>query len=166
METQQQQPPEGEDETGKRDPLTGEPDFHPLGTGLGAAAGGLAAASAVAGTVAGGPVGTVVGVAVGAVVGGLGGKALAGHMDPEEVDRLWRERYASEPYHRGGLDYEDYAPAYRLGAEARRRYPGRYEEIEPVLAEEYERRRGTSRLSWEQAREATRAAWEQLGPQD
>lgn len=50
-----------------RDPLTGAPGAHPIGTGLGAAAGGMAAGAAV-GTVAG-PLGTVVGAAVGAVIG-------------------------------------------------------------------------------------------------
>jgi hypothetical protein len=41
-----------------RDPLTGAPGSHPVGTGLGAIAGG-AAAGAATGTVAG-PIGTVV----------------------------------------------------------------------------------------------------------
>ena len=52
-----------------RDPLTGTPGSHPVGTGIGAAAGGVAAGAA-AGTLAAGPVGTVVGAAIGAVDGG------------------------------------------------------------------------------------------------
>ena len=158
MSTQQ----DGKDEAAaSRDPVTGESNFHPLGTGLGAAAGGITAANVVAGTLAGGPVGAVVGAALGAVVGGLGGKAVAEHLDTADIDQVWRERYASEPYHRGGLDYEDYAPAYHLGVDAHRRYPGTFEEVEGALAQEYEQRRGSSRLSWEQAREAVRAAWEE-----
>lgn len=141
-------------------PAPHAPDSHPLGTGLGAAAGGIVAADLAAGALAAGPVGAVVGAAIGAVAGGLGGRALAEHLDPEEIDQVWRERYASEPYHRGGLDYEDYAPAYRLGAEARRRYPGAFEEVEPALREEYAQRRGPSRLDWAQARPAVRAAWD------
>lgn len=153
-----------DDDRSNRDPVTGAPNFHPVGTAVGAAAGGIAAANVAAGALAAGPVGAVVGAAVGAVAGGLGGKAIAEHLDPEEIDQVWRERYASEPYHRGGLDYEDYAPAYRLGAEARRRYPGAFEEVEPALAEEYERRRGTSRLGWQDARAAARAAWDSDRP--
>ena len=63
-----------------RDPITGAPGAHPVGTGVGAAAGGIAAGAA-AGSVAG-PVGTVVGAAVGAVAGGLAGKGVAEKVDP------------------------------------------------------------------------------------
>ena len=63
-----------------RDPISGAPGAHPVGTGVGAAAGGIAAGAA-AGSVAG-PVGTVVGAAVGAVAGGLAGKGVAEKVDP------------------------------------------------------------------------------------
>ena len=39
---------EREDRDANRDPLTGEPGSHPVGTGLGAAAGGMAAGAAAA----------------------------------------------------------------------------------------------------------------------
>ena len=71
-----------------RDPLTGEPRSHPIGTGVGAAAGG-AAAGAAAGTIAG-PVGTGIGAAVGAVAGGLAGKATAEKFNPTEAGELRR----------------------------------------------------------------------------
>lgn len=71
-----------------RDPITGEPCSHPIGTGVGAAAGG-AAAGAAAGTVAG-PVGTGIGAAVGAVAGGLAGKAAAEKFNPTEAGELRR----------------------------------------------------------------------------
>jgi uncharacterized protein (TIGR02271 family) len=68
-----------------RDPITGEPGSHPVGTGAGAAIGG--AAGAAAGSVAG-PVGTGVGAVAGAVVGGLGGKAAGEKFDPTgDLDR-------------------------------------------------------------------------------
>lgn len=67
-----------------RDPITGEPGSHPVGTGVGAAAGGVAAGAAV-GTVAG-PVGTAVGAVVGAVAGGLAGKGVAEKVDPTLPD--------------------------------------------------------------------------------
>ena len=63
-----------------RDPITGTPGAHPVGTGVGAVAGGMAAGAA-AGTVAG-PVGTVVGAAVGAVAGGFAGNGVAEKIDP------------------------------------------------------------------------------------
>ena len=66
-----------------RDPITGEPGSHPVGTGAGALAGG--AAGAAAGSV-GGPVGAAVGGAAGAVVGGLGGKAVAENFNPTGGD--------------------------------------------------------------------------------
>ncbi len=71
-----------------RDPMTGEPRSHPVGTGLGAAAGG-AAAGAATGTVAG-PVGTTIGAAAGAVVGGLAGKATAEKFNPTEAGEMRR----------------------------------------------------------------------------
>ena len=71
-----------------RDPLTGEPRSHPIGTGVGAAAGG-AAAGAATGTIAG-PVGTGIGAAVGAVAGGLAGKATAEKFNPTEAGELRR----------------------------------------------------------------------------
>lgn len=143
-----------------RDPITGTPGSHPVGTGLGAAAGGVAAGAA-AGTMAAGPVGTVVGAAVGAVVGGLAGKAVAEKLDPTVVDTHWRGRYDQEPYFQTGLTYDDYAPAYRLGAQARRSRPdARFEDVEAALAGEYPALRGESRLAWEKARPAVRASWD------
>lgn len=66
--------------TPNRDPITGAPGAHPVGTAVGATAGGVAAGAAV-GTVAG-PVGTVIGAAVGAIAGGLAGKGVAEEVDP------------------------------------------------------------------------------------
>ena len=63
-----------------RDPITGEPGAHPVGTGLGTAAGG-AAAGAAAGLAAG-PVGAAVGAVVGGVAGGLAGKGIAESINP------------------------------------------------------------------------------------
>src|SRR5260221_4354034 len=70
-----------------RDPLTGAPGAHPLGTGLGAVAGGAATGAAI-GTVAG-PVGTAAGIVAGAVVGGLAGKGVAEKVDPTVEDAYW-----------------------------------------------------------------------------
>jgi phage tail tape-measure protein len=133
-----------------------------VGSTAGAAvgAGGGIAAGAAAGTLAAGPVGAVVGAAVGAVVGGLGGKALAEGFDSKPVDRHWGSRFHQEPYYDEGMSYEDYAPAYRLGAAARARYPqARFEDTEAQMEAEYPDMRGESRLAWERAKHAARASF-------
>lgn len=140
-----------------RDPLTGAPGAHPVGTGLGAAGG--AVAGAAAGAVAG-PVGAAVGLVAGAVVGGLGGKAAAEAVNPSVEDEYWRENYNAEPYYDAGRSYDDYRPAYELGWSSRASREGDFDTLEPTLSSEWSRRRDTSGLEWEQARDATRAAWE------
>lgn len=143
-----------------RDPITGTPGAHPVGTGLGAAAGGVAGAAV--GSVAG-PIGTVVGAAVGAVAGGLGGKAAGEAVNPTVEDAYWRENYSSEPYNNKQYGYEDYQPAYRTGYEARSRYAGQsFDQVENNLRSEYEQARGNSRLEWNDAKHATRAAWHRV----
>jgi hypothetical protein len=151
-----------------RDPITGAPGAHPVGTGVGAAVGGMAAgaatiaAGAAAGTVAG-PIGTLVGAAAGAVVGGLAGKAAAEHFDPTVEDAYWRENFQRESYYQKDMTYDDYAPAYRTGWEARTQHPGsRFEDVESDLGRSYESGRGKSRLGWEHGKHAARAAWDRV----
>ena len=143
------------------DPITGAPGSHPVGTGLGAAAGG-AVAGAAAGAV-GGPVGAVAGAAVGAVVGGLAGKGVAEGLNPTLEDAYWRDNYTKEPYYVEGRTYDDYAPAYRTGYEARTRYAGRsWSDVESDVERDYYANRGNGRLEWQDARDATRAAWHRV----
>ena len=143
------------------DPITGAPGSHPVGTGLGAAAGG-AVAGAAAGAV-GGPVGAVAGAAVGAVVGGLAGKGVAEGLNPTVEDAYWRDNYTKEPYYVEGRTYDDYAPAYRTGYEARARYAGRsWSDVESDVERDYYANRGNGRLEWQDARDATRAAWHRV----
>src|ERR1700722_20568429 len=104
-----------------RDPITGEPGAHPIGTGVGAMAGGAAVCAAV-GSVAG-PVGTGIGMAAGAVVGGLAGKAVAESIDPTAEDLYWRTAYVDCSYVDESSPYETYQPAYRVGYEGYSRYP-------------------------------------------
>jgi hypothetical protein len=147
--------------TAKPDPASGPLGAHPVGTGLGAAAGG-AAAGALAGTVAG-PVGTVVGAVAGAVAGGLAGKAIAKSIDPTAEEAYWRQNYSSRPYVTKGAAYDEYGPAYRYGVDAYGRYEGRsFEQAEPELMREWDRAKGTSKLTWENAKHATRDAWQRL----
>src|SRR5664279_1826304 len=106
-----------------RDPISGAPGAHPVGTGVGAALGG-SAAGAVAGTVVG-PVGTVVGAAVGAIVGGLAGKGVAEAIDPTRELAYWRENYQTRPYADKATAFDEYAPAYGYGVASYTKYPGR-----------------------------------------
>jgi hypothetical protein len=144
-----------------RDPISGAPGSHPVGTGLGAAAGGMAAGAA-AGTVAG-PVGTVVGAAIGAVAGGLAGKGIAEMADPTVEEAYWRETYSSRPYVTKGASFDDYGPAYMYGVENYSRYPGRsFDEVEPELSRDWQRAKGKSSLTWENAKHATRDSWQRV----
>ena len=153
------------DKDENRDPISGAPGAHPVGTGLGAAAGGMAAGAAV-GTVAG-PVGTAVGAAVGAVVGGLAGKGIAEMIDPTAEEAYWRENYDTQPYYEQGYTYDDYHPAYRTGWEGRGRYEGRsFDEVDRELEADYRRYRGGSRLDWNRNRHAARAAWDRFDATD
>lgn len=143
-----------------RDPLTGAPGAHPVGTGLGAAGG--AAAGAVAGSVAG-PVGAVVGGAVGAVVGGLAGKGAAEVVNPTAEEAYWRENYSGRPYVTAGTGYDEYAPAYRYGWESRGHFIGsKFEDVEGDLGREWDRVKGGSKLGWDKARFAAKDAWDRI----
>jgi hypothetical protein len=145
-----------------RDPISGTPGAHPVGTGVGAAAAG--AAGAAIGTAVGGPIGGVAGAVIGSVAGGLGGKGVAEAVNPTVEDEYWRVEYKNRPYARDTqYVYEDYRPAYRYGWENYGKYtPGRFEEVESDLQRGWDRARGTSRLSWDRAREAARDAWNRV----
>ncbi len=146
-----------------RDPITGEPGSHPVGTGIGAA--GAGAAGAAIGGAVGGPIGAGVGAVVGAVAGGYAGKAAGEAIDPTVENTYWETNYRTQPWYENDYTYEDYQPALRTGYEGYRRYAGsgkRYTDIESDLEREYERGKGKSRLTWEKAKNATRAAWDRV----
>ncbi len=141
-----------------RDPITGAPGSHPIGTGVGAAAGGTAGAAI--GSVAG-PVGTVVGAAVGAIAGGLAGKGVGEMVDPTVEDAYWRDNYAKRPYYSRDHGYDTYAPAYRTGYEGRVKYDGRsFDDIETDLEADYKRHNG--KLDWIDVKDASRDAWDRV----
>jgi hypothetical protein len=144
-----------------RDPITGEPGAHPVGTGAGAAAGG--ATGAAIGGVVGGPVGAVVGGAVGAIAGGLGGKSAAESVNPTLEDSYWRDNYSTRPYAKSDLGYDAYQPAYRYGWESRARHAGKpFDQVEGDLAAGWDKAKGTSKLAWGDAKAATRDAWDRV----
>lgn len=143
-----------------RDPISGAPGAHPVGTGIGATGGALAGAAV--GSV-GGPVGAAVGGAIGAVAGGLGGKAAGEAVNPTVEDAYWRENHTDERYYNDQYKYDDYSPAYRLGYENRAKYGDRtWEQAEPELQADWKRTKGESRLEWNDAKQATRAAWHRV----
>jgi uncharacterized protein YcfJ len=150
-----------DDNPANRDPLTGAPGAHPVGTGVGAAAGG--ATGAAIGAV-GGPVGAAIGLVAGSVIGGLAGKAAGEGVNPTEEDTYWRETHRTQTY-ANNRPYDEFAGAYRTGYEGYSKYgsTGRtFEDSEADLRADYDRHRGQSRLSWEEAKEATRSAWHRL----
>ena len=142
------------------DPITGAPGAHPVGTGVGAA--GAGAAGAAIGSIAG-PIGTAAGAVIGAVAGGLVGKGVAEAVNPTDEESYWRDNYKTRPYVEPSATYEDYAPAYRYGWEARDRYRGQaFEELQSDLARDWDRARGQCNLSWDKASPAARDAWERV----
>ena len=151
-----------------RDPLSGEPGAHPVGTGIGTAAGaaagiaGAAAIGAAAGTVAG-PGGIIAGALIGGVAGAFAGKGLAEEINPTAEDAYWRENYKTRPYVESNADYTHYQSAYGYGVEAYRANEGAdFETLEPDLRSNWDKVRGTSTLSWDKAKDASRDAFDRL----
>jgi hypothetical protein len=158
--TQKQQQALNAERDENRDPITGAPGSHPVGTGLGAAAGGIAAGAAVGS--AAGPIGTAVGAAVGAVVGGLAGHGIAELIDPTAEDAYWRENFESRPYVAGGT-YDDFGPAYRYGVDSYSKYSDRtFEDVEADLSRDWDMARGGSTLAWDRAKYAARDSWDRV----
>jgi hypothetical protein len=144
-----------------RDPISGAPGAHPIGTGIGAGAAG-AAGAAIGSALgpAGSIVGGVVGAVVGAVAGGLAGKGAAEAVNPTEEDAYWKENYKTRPYYTPGSTYEDYAPAYQYGYTARSKYANRrYDEVESDLRRDWESDARYKGHSWDRAKHAVRDAY-------
>ena len=143
-----------------RDPLTGEPGSHPVGTGVGAATG--AATGAAIGGVVGGPPGALLGAALGGIAGGLAGHGVAEAVNPTEEDTFWSNAYANRNYAQG-RSYDEWRPAYRYGWETRGQHANRnWNEAENDLERGWENFKGESRLKWNEAKNATRDAWDRL----
>jgi len=149
-------PPNTDDEA-NRDPLSGEPDCHPVATGAGAASG--AAIGASLGAAGGGPIGAMVGGTVGALIGGFAGKAFAADIEFPAEAVHWEQHFRREPYFHSGFTFADYWPAYLFGLDYYRRDID-LEQANEELERAWEQRRGDSRLSWTQAKDAARASWQ------
>jgi len=151
-----------------RDPITGEPGSHPIGTTVGATTGILAGVAGAMGVGAAtgsvvGPAGAIVGAAVGGLVGGLAGSAAGEDVNPTAEDAYWKENYKTREYVVKGADYDTYRPAYRYGVHAFVKHEGRdFDEIEPNLSQDWNSVREKSKLEWNDAKHATRDAYERL----
>jgi uncharacterized protein YcfJ len=149
-----------EQDAANRDPITGAPGAHPVGTGVGAAGGAVAGAAIGA---IGGPIGAAVGLVAGAVAGGLTGKGVAEKMDPTVEEAYWKTNYTKRPYVDQDTPYDTYRTAYQTGYQGRNEHPGKtYDEVEAELRRNYEKSQGDANLTWDQAKQATRDAWDRL----
>jgi len=143
-----------------RDPITGAPGSHLLGTGVGATGGALAGAAI--GSLFG-PIGTLIGGAVGAIGGGAAGHGVAERVDPTGEAEYWRSHYQTRPYYRSTYNYDtDYAPAYTYGSDARTRYVGRQwdDSLDHDMGQGWGKVKAKSRLTWDEAKDAVHDAWD------
>lgn len=143
-----------------RDPITGAPGSHPVGTGVGATGGALAGGAIGA---LFGPIGMLVGGTIGAIGGAAAGHGIAERVDPTGETEYWRHNYTTRPYYSAEYDYDtDYAPAYSYGSEMRARYRDRQwdDSLEADMRSGWEKAKAKSRLTWEQAKAAVRDAWD------
>ena len=78
-------------------------------------------------------------------------------------DAYWRANFRSRPYVDPDTTYDVYQPAYRYGAAARRRHPGKsWREVEAELEAGWATARDESDLEWSVARNACRDAWDSI----
>ncbi len=144
-----------------RDPITGEPGSHPVGTTLGAAAAGVA--GTIVGAGLGGPLGAAIGAGLGVAAGAAVGHNAAESANPTyvEVEPSLQADFPTRPYATGRV-YGDYEQAYMFGANERRNWPqqaGWDDATEATLRDRWEQNQTTPALTWAQAREAVRDAW-------
>ena len=142
---------------------------HDLGGTLGATIGGLAAgigsgvaAGAAIGGIAG-PIGVVAGVAIGGAIGGMVGEGVAREINPTEEEKYWEGEFKNRSYVKADNTYDSYRPAYRYGVDAYSEYNGKpYAEVEPRLRDQWNAKRGSSPLDWDDAGNATRDAYDRI----
>lgn len=80
----------------------------------------------------------------------------------EATDRHYANHHKSADYYSSDYDYEsDYRPAYRYGTYARSVYPGRQWDntLEADLERDWDKSKGSSRMTWAHAKAAVRDAW-------
>jgi hypothetical protein len=144
------------------DAITGAPKSHPGATGIGSVSG--AATGAALGAI-GGPVGALIGGVAGAIVGGGVGHTAGEAHDPSDA-AYWRDEYKNRPYFDRGVNYDrDVAPAYQFGGSLHEAQSagavtqGAFESVEDRARQNWEKSRGTSSMSYDQARGPIRDAY-------
>ena len=91
------------------------------------------------------------------------GGAYADKLDHNAEEEYWRNSYSSRPYYSEGTSFIEYKPAYKYGADAYSKYPGKaWDETETELGKDWDRFKGTSSLTWDKAKDAARDAWERV----
>ena len=84
-------------------------------------------------------------------------------VDSNAEEAYWRQNFVNRPYVTEGTSFTEYKPAYRYGADAHSRHPGKsFDEAEAELEQDWDRFKGTSSLTWDQAKLAARDAWHRV----
>lgn len=91
--------------------------------------------------------------------------AVLSREGARDEDAHWERAHCHERYYKAELDYEDYAPAYCVGYIGHAQYGGRFEDAERSLCANWERIKGDSRLTLDEALLAMRAAWDRMAQQ-
>ena len=84
-------------------------------------------------------------------------------IDLTAEEKYWQEHHQTQPHATEGTTYKHFASAYRVGAEAATKYPGKdFHEIEDDIALDYEKHQIGSALPWDRVRGASKAAWSKV----
>jgi hypothetical protein len=149
-------------ETAKGDTMGNLKKDHVLGAGSAALA--VGAAGAALGGLVAGPAGVAVGAAAGGALGAVAGDRASEKVDPREDLGHFQQMFTTMPYYVDGMDWHDYAPAYRYGIQTWHAHRGEsVEALDTQLHGGWEQAaRFGSRLDWSQARPAVAHAWRSL----
>lgn len=83
-------------------------------------------------------------------------------QEAQREDAFWQRTFWQERYYEDDFEYEDYAPAYCVGYAGCAQYGGDFRDAERCLLANWDRIKGDSRLSPDQALLAIRAAWDRI----
>jgi hypothetical protein len=83
-------------------------------------------------------------------------------QEARQEDAYWERTFWQERYYRSELGFEDYAPAYCVGYTGCAQYGGDFADAERSLCANWERIKGDSRLTLDEALPAMRAAWDRM----
>ncbi len=134
---------------------------HILSTGSATLGGGVLGATI--GALVGGTPGLTLGAVAGGALGAVVGHRLSEAADPRGDLGHFQQVFRTTPYYVKDMTWDDYMPAYRYGLDTYATHGGQpFGQAEPMLAQDWPRAQGVSRLSWEQAQPAVAHAWREL----